>query len=57
MRKSGECDARARALQNVAIQLRKALEELDSIDARKDIGAHIDRALCRLECIIAARLG
>lgn len=57
MRNSAEGDARAQALRGVAAQLRLVLQELDSLDAPKDIGAHIDRALCRLEDICAGKPG
>lgn len=49
MRRSGERGVNARILQEAVINLRRTLEMLDCIDAPPDIGAHIDRAICRLE--------
>ena len=48
MSQTGDREAQARVIKDVIDTLEDALAKLDRIEAPADIGAHVDRALCRL---------
>lgn len=45
----GGGNPRKQAVAEISSLLRQALDKLDQISAPPDIGAHVDRAICRLE--------
>ena len=48
MSQTGGREAHTRVMDEVINALRGALSKLDEIKAPPDIGAHVDRAICRL---------
>ena len=48
MSQMGGREGNARVIKMVINALENALAELDRIEAPADIGAHVDRAICRL---------
>ena len=48
MPQTGDREAQARVIKDVIDTLEDALAKLDRIEAPADIGAHVDRAVCRL---------
>ena len=54
MSQTGDREAQTRVIKDVIDSLEGALAKLDRIEAPADIGAHIDRALCRLREIIGS---
>ena len=52
MMTKGGRGTRERTIAEVSLMLRQALNKLDEINAPPDIGAHVDRALCRLAEIV-----
>ena len=49
MPQTGGREAHARVMKEIIKSLQGALTKLDRINAPPDIGAHIDRAVCRLQ--------
>ena len=49
---AGGREAHARVVKEVTKSLVRSLSKLDEINAPADIGAHIDRAICRLQEIV-----